>query len=460
MIKPIEHFILRNLQPTYSDTESVTCLELVGKNTTKINEIVEVVNSFIDEVNTTIETFITDTTKDYETFKVAMEQKFQDFIDIIDLKCKDQDKHIEEELLNIKNLALEYCKEQLDNIKVEVEKLVDEKLATFKTELDESNENLKSEINTSNETFKNELIETNENLKNELTELVNNSLDSKQDTLIAGDNITIEDNVISASSENNDEMIIIRLSRNDTTDRSNYYNNDENKEKIRQAVMSKKPFIVIGSRNYQNNCVPIFIPINDYSTETSISYFYLHSCNLSSFNSCKIKVVFNDYIYSRDAIVENITLENYSVFNWLSPYNTDSYTPTSDYNIPHKKYVDDLVATNVENLENSIKVLKNKYVETHLNDNYDYSTSETQAITGNCIMSGLTYKENKYKCDYLEHILTGSTGVSRTIITSGTLSSASDSGYVNVAYNFSVNLDSTLFGDNFKHEIILHLSDI
>lgn len=110
MIKRIEHWALNRVYPTFDDRESLTAIELIGKNTTKMNELVDTVNAFIDEVNKEIDDFVITSTNDYNTFKVAMEQKFQDFIDVIDLKCKSQDEHLEEELVVIKEEAKEYIR--------------------------------------------------------------------------------------------------------------------------------------------------------------------------------------------------------------------------------------------------------------------------------------------------------------------------------------------------------------
>jgi len=113
MIKRIEHWALNRVYPTFDDRESLTAIELIGKNTTKINEIIETVNEFIDEVNKEIEEFITTSNTNYETFKVSMEQKFQDFIDVIELKCKSQDARIESGLEEVKQLALDYVSREL-----------------------------------------------------------------------------------------------------------------------------------------------------------------------------------------------------------------------------------------------------------------------------------------------------------------------------------------------------------
>jgi len=116
MIKRIEHWALNRVYPTFDDRESMTAIELIGKCTTKINEIVNTVNEFIDEVNKEIDDFVITSTNDYNTFKVAMEQKFQDFIDIIDLKCKSQDKHIEDALVEIKTEAMDYVTNVLPSL--------------------------------------------------------------------------------------------------------------------------------------------------------------------------------------------------------------------------------------------------------------------------------------------------------------------------------------------------------
>lgn len=121
MIRKIEHWSLNRIIPTINDTESLTVLELVGKNTTKINEIVDLVNNHIDTVNTLINDFIENTSTDLETFKIQMEQKFKDFADIIDLKIDSQDKLINDTIVYIKNNLHTYI---VENFQTTIEEMI------------------------------------------------------------------------------------------------------------------------------------------------------------------------------------------------------------------------------------------------------------------------------------------------------------------------------------------------
>lgn len=148
MIRKINHWSLNRVLPTIDDTESVTALELVGKNTTKINEIVDLVNSHIDTVNNLIEEFTNDVTQDLNTFKVQMEQKFNDFTNIIDLKIDSQDKLINDTIIYIKDNLNTYIIENTQNV---IKEMVNN--GTLKLDLiyDEETETLRLGVSTGNE---------------------------------------------------------------------------------------------------------------------------------------------------------------------------------------------------------------------------------------------------------------------------------------------------------------------
>lgn len=113
MITPLKHWSLNRTIPTIDDTESLSVLELVGKNTTKINEIVKDYNSFVDKVNETIEDFETSINKDYECFKEKITKIVHDYIEMLDEKIKLQDSKVAE--------AVKYMKE---NIKVTTHEVI------------------------------------------------------------------------------------------------------------------------------------------------------------------------------------------------------------------------------------------------------------------------------------------------------------------------------------------------
>lgn len=103
MIRRINHWALQRVYPTFDDRESLTVLDLVGKNTTKINEIIDIVNNFIDDVNLSFENFTNETNKNYEAFRIEMNQKIKDFTDITELKLASQDKDITDAINYMKN---------------------------------------------------------------------------------------------------------------------------------------------------------------------------------------------------------------------------------------------------------------------------------------------------------------------------------------------------------------------
>lgn len=135
MIGKLEHWSLSRTVPTFDDRESMTVLELVGKNTTKINEIIDLVNNTIDELNTTIETFTNETNKNYEAFRIEINQKIKDFTDLTELKLAEQDAKIEE--------AVSYMRENLAlAIENELNTLFESGELNIEFTYDESTENL------------------------------------------------------------------------------------------------------------------------------------------------------------------------------------------------------------------------------------------------------------------------------------------------------------------------------
>ena len=79
-IEKIENWYLQRTQPAFNEVEGVTAIDMVGKNTAKINEIIELVNKFTADMDAYIKVFTESTNKDYEAFKVSVNQKIVDFI--------------------------------------------------------------------------------------------------------------------------------------------------------------------------------------------------------------------------------------------------------------------------------------------------------------------------------------------------------------------------------------------
>lgn len=107
MIKKLENWYLQRTQPAFNDVEGVTAIDMVGKNTAKINEIIDLVNNFTKEMETYIKEFTESTNKDYDAFKVSINQKIVDFIEVVDLKIQGQDKDILDFTNDINNKVIE-----------------------------------------------------------------------------------------------------------------------------------------------------------------------------------------------------------------------------------------------------------------------------------------------------------------------------------------------------------------
>ena len=95
MIEFLPRWNLRHNRPTFYDTDSVTMLELASNLHGKMNELIEDYNTYVDSVNKTMTEFINSEQQDEEAFRTALRQEFQDFIDVVDLKLKDQDQEIQ-----------------------------------------------------------------------------------------------------------------------------------------------------------------------------------------------------------------------------------------------------------------------------------------------------------------------------------------------------------------------------
>lgn len=87
----LPHWCITDLQPAFYDTDSRTAVEQTGILYAKVKELIDIYNAFVDKVNEHIEEFEDGTNKSIEVFTIGMRQEFQDFIDIINLKVKDQD---------------------------------------------------------------------------------------------------------------------------------------------------------------------------------------------------------------------------------------------------------------------------------------------------------------------------------------------------------------------------------
>ena len=103
----LRHWVLTDKFPAFYDAESATAIEQTAKVYGAFNELVDEYNNFVDVYNQHAEEFEQGMVTDMEAFQVGIRQEFQDFIDTVDLKIKNQDAVIAD--------AVQYMKTNLNN---------------------------------------------------------------------------------------------------------------------------------------------------------------------------------------------------------------------------------------------------------------------------------------------------------------------------------------------------------
>lgn len=113
----LPHWRITDKTPAFYDVESATAIEQTAKLYGAMQSLIDEYNEFVDGVNKDIDSFENSSEKNYEDFTVAMAQKFQDFIDIIDLKINEQNKTINEQNKTI-NDSTKAMKEEIEEMLV------------------------------------------------------------------------------------------------------------------------------------------------------------------------------------------------------------------------------------------------------------------------------------------------------------------------------------------------------
>ena len=83
-------WILTNPLPSLYDAEAGSASAMAKAAYEAVNGIITEYNSFVDSANKKIEEFTGTTKEEYQLFAVALRQEFQDFIDVISLRYKEQ----------------------------------------------------------------------------------------------------------------------------------------------------------------------------------------------------------------------------------------------------------------------------------------------------------------------------------------------------------------------------------
>ena len=103
MINQLPNWCLTNENPSFYETESATAIEMVAKLYAKVQELIKEHNTFTTEINSAFEEFKKAVNDNFELFSTELRQEFQDFIDVVELKIKDQDAKIDDAVDYMKN---------------------------------------------------------------------------------------------------------------------------------------------------------------------------------------------------------------------------------------------------------------------------------------------------------------------------------------------------------------------
>ena len=103
MIDNLPKWHIADSNPAFYEYESATAIEMVAKLYAKVKELIESHNTFTEEMTKTFEDFKKAVNDNFTVFSTELRQEFQDFIDVIDLKIKEQDTKIDDAVDYMKN---------------------------------------------------------------------------------------------------------------------------------------------------------------------------------------------------------------------------------------------------------------------------------------------------------------------------------------------------------------------
>lgn len=85
-IKNLPNWCVTNQFPSAYDTDSATAIEMVAKLYAAMQETIDFLNEYVDENDEIVLKLKEFITKDQEAFKMAIEQKFADFVEVQNTK--------------------------------------------------------------------------------------------------------------------------------------------------------------------------------------------------------------------------------------------------------------------------------------------------------------------------------------------------------------------------------------
>lgn len=172
-MEKLPKWLVTDTHPSLYDLESATAIEQTAKVYGAMQKLIEEYNAFSERVNAIVEEYEGFTTKDNEEFRVALRQEFQDFIDIINLKVKAQDKEIDERFKAIV--------EDIETRMIEFDDYLKNSVASM-------NEELRAKIEEQNEAIENAVNYMKDNITQTVTTIIESMVDSGEiaDAILEG----------------------------------------------------------------------------------------------------------------------------------------------------------------------------------------------------------------------------------------------------------------------------------
>ena len=218
-VKLLAHWCVTDFQPAIYDVDSATAIEQTAKVYAKMQELVTAYNTFVDNVNKHILEFEDGTNKSIEVFQVGIRQEFQDFIDVINLKIKDQDKVIADAVIYMKEHLVQTIKDL--NESGELNEMIVSALTNVEERLLTEQSNYESSLTTRQTNYENNLTESNNEFKSSVENTVNSlasdnatfksDLTTQQNTFEA--NITERQNTTESKEATFEEVVNARMNQ-------------------------------------------------------------------------------------------------------------------------------------------------------------------------------------------------------------------------------------------------------
>lgn len=104
MLPKLPHWVFTDTRPAFYETESLTAVQMVARLYNFTQEQTDKLNDYCKHVDTFVSDYKSFMEKDIEAFKIAIEQKFGDFTEVLNTKYEYLELMCEDIAMIIKDL--------------------------------------------------------------------------------------------------------------------------------------------------------------------------------------------------------------------------------------------------------------------------------------------------------------------------------------------------------------------